>query len=568
MVEGINIYASILDTDQLSVIRGGSFLLKDAIDQVCKSFAASMKPLSTGASSGLFVAGQGVTDGTAKDLCGEIRTVLASLDGNRSICFLVDSCKTTDVSEAKERLYAKIRYRQLQAVTQAPDVPIPTSPGSCELEGVRMLPQEPEKFTKTLQGRKRCLSKSVYNRYELGRKNAKFYYQDEITKYCGDAFSDLLADLEKYAFAGDIGRLAGTDKSLRLGDKIAVVYFDGNRFGNIQKDIIREAGKLDGQIKAQMDFDCYLKEKRARFLASVLKHMIDPARGNLLFSNATFNLDVQEKTETGKKYGIGLETLLWGGDEMLFVVPAWLGMDLVQHFYCVSENWKIDGHRLTHAGGMVFCHAKTPVRIIRRVAQQLAERVKSAPNGRKSNQFEYMVLESIDYPAESTLGAFFSIRYGEMAELRRPLSPFSNWAQQKQELAELLKPDRLPKRQIWRLADLLTRQSLVECFGGRYRKGFGWAQLNEDSACADDLSTLEACERHMLRLVQDPDERKRLHTGLEQIFRLVGADPTDQRERAWAWLHLVELWDYLVPAHKADDEARVAPGAEAGGSHA
>ena len=32
LVEGINIYANVFDTNQLSVIRGSSFLLKRAID--------------------------------------------------------------------------------------------------------------------------------------------------------------------------------------------------------------------------------------------------------------------------------------------------------------------------------------------------------------------------------------------------------------------------------------------------------------------------------------------------------------------------------------------------------
>lgn len=105
-------------------------------------------------------------------------------------------------------------------------------------------------------------------------------------------------------------------------------------------------------------------------------------------------------------------------------------MDLVQHFYQVSRGWqfKLNGksksHPLTHSGGIVFCRAKTPIRIVRRLAQKLAERGKALKDGRKESQFDYLVLESIDYPAEQSLDAFFRTRYGDIAALRRPLRPF------------------------------------------------------------------------------------------------------------------------------------------------
>ena len=53
LVEGVNLYANIYDTDQFSVIRGSSFLYKDAITHHPKSICGWSKPVSTGASSGL-----------------------------------------------------------------------------------------------------------------------------------------------------------------------------------------------------------------------------------------------------------------------------------------------------------------------------------------------------------------------------------------------------------------------------------------------------------------------------------------------------------------------------------
>lgn len=556
MVEGVNIGETVFDTDQLSVVRGGSFLLKVAIERIRDASDDKLKPLSTGASRGFFLAHEPNPDPLG--LCQQVCEKLGESPDFAFLCFLVDWCRAKTVREAKERLLAKIRYRQLQAITRVPDRPVPNgSPGPDQLEGVRSLSEKPEK--RWVQRKKRLLSESVLRRLDKGRLNRKDYYAEDIKKHPpeGDV-AHWLDKLKEYGFAQEFETLVRAGRFPRLANKMAVVYFDGNGFSGIERVVLAEAGvRLEQQVKAQQEFDGDLKSKRANFLYSLLGKILASSSESKLFPAAWVSLPGDERDPSEPEKVLRLETLLWGGDEVLFVVPAWLGMDLVQYFYEVSAGWrtKKEPHkRLTHAGGIVFCHVKTPIRIIRETARALAERAKDHPRGREVNSFDYMVLESIDYPAEPGLDEFFGMRYGEMAESRQPLRPVLGWEGIKETMRTRLHGQnaakRLPKRQIFQIAETLTRQSLNESFGGRHRKGMGWDALAGDKITSGDLSPLETMERRML----DVAENSELHEHMKQIFQLFDADPKDQRVRGWAYLHLVELWDYLAPELRSEPQ--------------
>ena len=105
-------------------------------------------------------------------------------------------------------------------------------------------------------------------------------------------------------------------------------------------------------------------------------------------------------TDQGFKSGkqIRLEVLLWGGDEILIVVPAWRGFRTLQLFYEIMQGAKFENEPLTFAGGIVFSQANTPIYRLRNLAKELADIVKE--NSNKENAFDYLILESIDYPSE------------------------------------------------------------------------------------------------------------------------------------------------------------------------
>ena len=89
-----------------------------------------------------------------------------------------------------------------------------------------------------------------------------------------------------------------------------------------------------------------------------------------------------------------LETLLWGGDEIIWVVPAWKGWELLQFFF--TEFRYPASAPLTFSAGLVFCHKKAPIHTIRSLAGKLVSHLK----GRSENRFLYRVLESFDHIAE------------------------------------------------------------------------------------------------------------------------------------------------------------------------
>jgi len=96
------------------------------------------------------------------------------------------------------------------------------------------------------------------------------------------------------------------------------------------------------------------------------------------------------------------------------VVPAWCGLDTLSFFFEISGHWEFKAKNtknkwqttpLTHAAGLVFAQHKTPLsRLVDLVKYELAEGVKNQLKPKLNelvNGFDYLVLESIDYPTES-----------------------------------------------------------------------------------------------------------------------------------------------------------------------
>ena len=114
------------------------------------------------------------------------------------------------------------------------------------------------------------------------------------------------------------------------------------------------------------------------------------------------------------------------------MLPAWKGFWALNWFYEWTRTWNYHGIPLTHAGGLVFCHYKTPIFRIRKLAKELADEVKGylkrqpEEANRRENRFEYAVFESVDFPTEP-LRRFWKHRYNALAECRRPLLCIANW---------------------------------------------------------------------------------------------------------------------------------------------
>ena len=95
---------------------------------------------------------------------------------------------------------------------------------------------------------------------------------------------------------------------------------------------------------------------------------------------------------------IRLETLLWGGDEILWVVPAWKGWELVEWFFGQPHQVKVNSETLdlTYGAGLVFCHSNAPIKnIIDLAHDHLGDKAKKAGES-SSHRVAYEVLESFD----------------------------------------------------------------------------------------------------------------------------------------------------------------------------
>lgn len=482
-VAGVNLRQVVDDTVQLSVVRGSSLLLREAVKEIAETYAGKLTRISLGASVGLF--GLRADDiREAKAVRDDVADLLNLSDNYKHFTFVVDVCATGDEYVLdKETVLALNRFRQVQQLSLA----MPTSNtnyrvSACDLDGVR--PSQHRARVRRNPGENLpYVSESVKQRHDYGRIQKQEFYRQETSV---DGLID--EDIRALRFTWDLQELTGNSGFRNLNDKLALIYIDGNAFGRIQERHCRTASDL-------RKFDEYIRTQRSAFLKGLLLQ---------------FAADQDCKTTRGR---IRLETLLWGGDEVILVVPGWRGFRTLHAFYEKSKKWAFE-EPLTHAAGLVFCHVKTPIFRTRDLAKKLAEHVKDSPGGRGKNLYDYIVLESIDFPTEP-INEFWTRRYGSLAALRQPLEPVNNWAACEQILQELLN-GKLPKGQVYTVAQ---------------------AALSEETA-AGALAAFSEQFKHFEKVV----ESEALNAMRCQTERLFGS-----KDGIWPWLHLVDLWDYLAP---------------------
>ena len=535
LVEGINIGANLYDTNQLSIVRGGSFLLKQAVVDIKNHWKDHLEVISEGASSGVFKCKS--SSSRLADIRKEIVDWLSGHERYSLLTFGVETCEAENVQAAKEQLLTQLRLHQLQGATLVPDSIQGDSRGPSDWSGVRALDATPQTVTYYPPGQNpdiKQISSSEKRRWTYGREQKQSYYLQEshylketkqlFAKEKQQSLEDLIAQLEEYYFTRDLNELSSGDQFPDLSGKIAVFYADGNSFGKLQQALLKEEGDKDAIQKA---FDTTLQYLRREFLADAMEEMLD---GRFPEMKTTTRIGTEYKD------ALRFETLLWGGDEMLFVMPAWIGFDFVQFFFEKTANWEIMGQPLTHSAGLVLCSAKTPIRITRQLAQLIADHVKhetDKDSKGKRNAWDYMVLESIDYPTRMDFTDFCKKRYHAMAA-HRPLciEPGGDWQQQAIEIKEVIE-NNLPTRQLYKIAHALVTEGInVE---DEHRR---WPPTT------DDPRPLEALEQRLLAVSEDKTKVKEL---ISRLGAILGLNHDNLCQRAWIWLHLVELKDYLAP---------------------
>ncbi len=529
-ITGVNLDSVLFDTDKVSVTRGASFTLKETIDCIKEKYKKSERnkysliALSTGASEGIFEVYSEDSQSTLNDIALEIQSSLNSgLKYNQKrlptqyFSFIVAITEETDFLLAKEQLIAKTRILQMQSFSVSPLL-IPSENEHkftqiCQWSGIY-----PAQESNSELGN---LAESVKARRLIGKKQKRELFKNESSLIASDRHYNAQADIneqeiDNLLIPDDLESLAKIAKT-ELKGKIALFYADGNKFGKIQQHLLQECTTSESTKRAQRHFDDEVKKYRATFLQRLVE---------------AIHTHYQDVEDTANDFP--LEVLMWGGDEFYFIVPAELGFKAVQTFYDISKDWQIANpdtqaspYKLTHAGGLVFCPAKTPLKVIQSLAHDLAEEVKSTIGPElehQKNAFNVMALESIDYPTES-LSEFWQHHYGEqLGKIRLPLEPFrENWFQ----LIANLKT--LPKGQLYRLV-----HSAIEEWrhGTQSQHSFKEQLARLDETTTKDTNELENDLRSLFTLVQKDHEKSEENS-------------SDFSSDILPWIYLIELWDYL-----------------------
>ncbi|WP_295438248.1 hypothetical protein [uncultured Thiodictyon sp.] len=533
-IEAVNLGQVLEDTDQLSVIRGGALLaLAGARALVERPVTLATSPLpqpspgfwerlsarlgvagvaadsgsvaveipaariSSGASIGLYevVFPETAAGPTPDDYQAEVvRRLNQDYPHHTFVVDLAPIPATPDgFTQAQRLVTARNRVRQLRQLSLAlPGDPRATAvTGPCAWDDLRPA-AAPLPRGKGPGKRSDQVSASVAARFRHGADHKGAFIREQSG-----------IDLE---YARDFEEIATDFPDYRLRNKLAVLYFDGNGFGAIQ-DGCRSADQLQ-------DFDDAIQLKRRELLAQVLRQLAADQ------THAFYTRQPEPDDPSGAKAVLRFELLLWGGDEILFVVPAWKGLAALFAFYAATAGWQwpVGGKDLTHAGALIFCDYKTPIARMTALAREMAEAVKDREHGRDRNLFDYLILESIDFPAEP-LEQYRAARYGPLVSCRRPLCPPREGPALIRAIAALREHPDFPRGKLYEGAQALIVHPDA--------KAAVWQQ-----ALADLEETLTA----------DPDTAAVTHRLKVDLAALL-----PDQDPAWQWLHLIELWDYLAP---------------------
>jgi len=508
-IEGVNLDAVLFDTPQISVTRGASFLLRLLTQELPEKLTSwgveeKLEKITVGASVGVyqFISSDPVA------LVATIRHNLASDPSYQYFNFVVDYHPISSAQNFQQDLENLVSANRLQQI-QLPslslaDLNIPASE-PCAWNGLL-----PAQANNRVGLSEKNVSLSVAARFEKGRVLRQKFYQTEA----GVEFSEE----NGYVFTQNFEQLSDNPKKGNLNNKVAIIYLDGNKFGRLQR------AKCSTKEK-QIEFDETVQGYRKTYLANFLRQIKDLPDYQYQESSKKAEGNIENKDSC-----LRLEVLLWGGDEITLIVPAWCGMHALGFFFEESKNWQFEGTPLTHAGGIVFANRKTPIKKLKDLAYNLAEEVKEASDNSTYNGFDYLVLESLNSPSTYLTKVREDVYGKHAADSRTLLKPiYPDLLNQTEQLQAI------PKSALYRIAHNI----LNDC---RISQG-------EDENTANEVIGIKA---------NKSIERMRTVVGKKALPELSKAEKLKNQlflsfdgkalaeDHIWSWLHTVELWDYLL----------------------
>jgi len=542
--EGVNFSATVDDTNDLSTIRGGSLALlrlHEAVEGALRrSNVGDARLVFSGASKCAFTF---AAEGTEEEVDARVRAAVVAYQRDNpggagsppfgQLTLVVDTVPLEGeaVSVALKKAEARNHARQFRSWTLT-GVPVGGATRADRFDGVRpatvsvRLPAG--KLLTSADGPEEvALAPTVARRRAFGREARQAFYWNEIAEAdtilgprgsgltFTDSVQDLVADSERLVTS------KGLPESLR--GKIALVYADGNGFGAARAKVGVEA------------FAATLKPLRDALLADMVRWFAQGAKGDEREAFAV---------EDDPRLGLRLETLLWGGDELLFAMPAWLAFAFVGRVFSATRTWNVGGP-LTHAVGVAVAGAKTPIRQLRRVAKQVADAAKDA-GLRHVNSVGFEIYESLAPPDLEIAGAR-ERTYGPDKGLAAPPDLEIAGAR-----ARTCGPDKGHKGLAAKLAisgDEYGRfmEGMARLTGADGTEGFPRSQIH---------AALRAARAAALHLLSDEAERAvrghldRYETragGAAQVRLLEENLPPGDRPLAVSLALIAQFWDYAHP---------------------
>jgi hypothetical protein len=512
-VEAVNLANFIEDTQDLSTVRGGGLLLLNFPEALPALVAAGK--IHTGASAGLFKVS--LPEGeNAENFCEALRADLAS-GARQEATFVVDCCPDHgDFVRDHALAVASNRWRQMQS----PSVILPKpGAGPCEVDRVRPWAEEllwkGAVYAPTPEERNKKVSKSVEQRRKYGLDQKLGFYEKHAK---GLRYTD---------FTNDLGQIADYPDAGKLHRKIALIYLDGNGFGAIKRSCVDTTALAAWSKRMDANQDAFLS-----WLLS-----IPPGRPA---SEWTWSGEVVSNSgaRIPKQNAFRIETLLWGGDEIVWVVPAWTGWWVLQKFF---ELYGHVGHSrpefdpdgkgarpLTHSATVVFCHYNAPIHRINALAHRLTEAPKrliqrgaeAVPKQTPRNYCAYQALESFDH-----LGGDPEAARGDL------VAPLGVGPE-----ALLLQGEDMAAvhTAITQLKDGLARSRLHDVLARIYRD-------------KNVQRGLDAGRQAVARAERESPGAESAFGALSAVSAGSVPGVTPEIREAIAWLHAGELWDYIAP---------------------
>lgn len=556
-LEGVNFAAHLDDTNDLSTRRGASLAYLHApefIEQFLKDKGFTIERLIMGASKGAWSLerdGGAPNDDALEKLAGEILKQLSDTGRDAEVvwknakkaydaCHKSEDCnypapapfahlsftcgwgRADNLKEALAQAEARARAKQFRQFTLRPAGEPSTvifESEEAEAKGETKAKKEAKAkeaidvlngvLPATIKGdlpgdtdeeRKRKVSPSTKARRGYGRYARPGFYAGEAGSEWGKLyFVDHFKQMIKKA-PEDIAESAKS--------KIAVFYADGNNFMDLAGDTPESRKAFSEHLR---------KLQRENLLRPILQDF------KRLKENHPDLVSVPDE-DNPEIRRLRFETLLWGGDELLFVMPSWLGLWFARRFFELTRDWRSpDGEPLTFGAGLLICNYKTPIRVAQKlVKNELAE--KAAEWGKRQKPCQSalcaFVMESIE-PMEEGLLQMRTRQLGLTDKLEDalviPAAKFDTALERAQKLKE-----KFPPSQLYRLLRFARKNNL-------FTEGRSQEVANKLESWLQGAGAQSGLEKEDFFLV---DENDCCELGKRLPMNL---------------LWLAELWDYLPP---------------------